>query len=210
MPIDIVGCGRTDAGVHAKDYVAHFDFEGQIDTDLFEYKLNRIVPEDICIHEIASVATSAHARFDAISRSYQYKLHIRKDPFALHSFHYRYAEEIDIESLNLASSLLYEHNDFFPFCKANSDNKTNICSITRAHWTQDGHSFTFDISADRFLRGMIRLIVGMCLNVSRNRLTIGEVSEALANQTRLKEDWSVPAHGLVLLDIVYPYPIWRN
>jgi tRNA pseudouridine38-40 synthase len=207
---EIVGCGRTDAGVHAQDYVAHFDCESSIDLDLIHYKINKILPLDISVQEIVPVSAQAHARFDATSRSYKYKIHIIKDPFANQSFYYRYAESISLDALNTAATLLTHYSEFLPFCKTNGDNKSFTCHIKEAHWMQDGPYFVFDITADRFLRGMIRLVVGMCLNVARGRLLIDDVKHALDHQIRLKEDWSVDAHGLVLRDIIYPYPLWRD
>ncbi len=206
-PIALIGCGRTDTGVHALGYVAHFDAEIPFALDEFVKKLNKMLPVSISVDGLVEVVKGSHARFDPISRSYQYKLHIKKSPLLSHSCHYRYGD-LDIEKLNQAAAILLEYNEFLPFCKANSDNKTFICILEKAEWTFDGNQYIFDITADRFLRGMIRLIVGMCINVSRDRLTLDEVKVAMNAQTRLREDWSVPACGLVLRDIVYPYPLW--
>lgn len=202
--IEIVGCGRTDTGVHAINYVAHFDsFIPFIAPDLV-YKLNKILPQDIAIHEIIEVAQDAHARFDAISRSYTYQLHTSKTPFCERSFYYTY-DIPDIDRLNQASQLIVGFTDFTTFCKLPTDTKTKICRVQESYWTVHNQSYVYKIKADRFLRGMIRLIVGMCLNVDRGKLTLEEVQYALENQKRLKLDWSVPAVGLTLCDIKYPY-----
>ncbi len=202
--IDITGCGRTDTGVHAKDYYAHFDSETVGDIDTLIYRVNKILPNDIAIHDIIKVHDAAHARFDASSRSYQYHLHTSKSPFADRSYYYFY-DQPNVEILNDAASILLEYTDFTTFCKVNSDVHTMNCDIKECYWEQHGEHFTFHITADRFLRGMIRLIVGMCLQVSRGKLTIDEVRKALEEKRRIGQDWSVPAIGLVLCDIKYPY-----
>lgn len=202
--IDITGCGRTDTGVHAKDYYAHFDSETVGDIDTLIYRVNKILPNDIAIHDIIKVHDEAHARFDASSRSYQYHLHTSKSPFADRSYYYFY-DQPNVEILNDAASILLEYTDFTTFCKVNSDVHTMNCDIKECYWEQHGEHFTFHITADRFLRGMIRLIVGMCLQVSRGKLTIDEVRKALEEKRRIGHDWSVPALGLVLCDIKYPY-----
>ncbi|MBK8624612.1 MAG: tRNA pseudouridine(38-40) synthase TruA [Saprospiraceae bacterium] len=202
--IDITGCGRTDTGVHAKDYYAHFDSETVGDIDTLIYRVNKILPNDIAIHDIIKVHDAAHARFDASSRSYQYHLHTSKSPFADRSYYYFY-DQPNVEILNDAASILLEYTDFTTFCKVNSDVHTMNCDIKECYWEQHGEHFAFHITADRFLRGMIRLIVGMCLQVSRGKLTIDEVRKALEEKRRIGQDWSVPAIGLVLCDIKYPY-----
>lgn len=202
--IEIVGCGRTDTGVHAKEFTAHFDLSQPIHTEDITYRLNKFLPLDIVIHKIVEVSTESHARFDAISRSYVYRLHIEKNPFNFHSFYYPYKTP-NVEVLNKVASEMTRAKDFTAFCKTNSNNQTNICHITNCYWDSDGNNFEFKVSADRFLRGMIRLMVGACLNVDRGALTLDEVIESLAKGERLSRDWSVPGHGLTLLNIKYPY-----
>lgn len=203
-PIKLTGCGRTDTGVHALDYYAHFDFLQTFVEDTLIYRMNKILPVDIAIHSIFKVEADAHARFDAISRSYEYHLHTSKTPFAVRSYYYVY-EKPDLELLNEAAKLLLHYSDFTTFCKLNSDVSTKICKLTSCYWEQSGEAFVFKITADRFLRGMIRLIVGMCLQVARGKLTLDEVKDALEGNRRIGLDWSVPAIGLVLKDIKYPY-----
>lgn len=201
---DITGCGRTDTGVHARDYMAHFDTDQTIEAETVIYRLNKMLPQDISIHEVKRVADSAHARFDALSRSYEYHLHTAKSPFAVHSFYYTY-DKPDIEVLNEAAAIIMEYRDFSTFCKLHTDAKTMICHVTESYWIKNDDQYIYRISADRFLRGMIRLIVGMCLNVARGKIRIEDVHQALKNKQRTGHDWSVPANGLILCDIRYPY-----
>ena len=203
--IQLTGCGRTDTGVHARDYYAHFDVEAQItDVKLFVYRINKILPADIAVHDAFVVQDDAHTRFDAISRSYEYHLHTSKSPFLVHSMYYPY-DINDFDLLNQAAALIIEYQDFTTFCKLHSDAKTMDCRITESTWIKNKNTYIYRITSDRFLRGMIRLIVGMCLNVSSGKLTIDEVREAMEARKRTGHDWSVPAVGLVLCDIKYPY-----
>jgi tRNA pseudouridine38-40 synthase len=201
--VELTGCGRTDGGVHAKDFFAHFDALN-LDTSALMYKMNRMLPDDIAIHDIIPVHDEAHARFDAISRTYQYALHTVKLPFEHESFYFTYDSPI-LAKLNEAASLLLEFKDFETFCKSKSDVNTTICNVRESFWVQDGPCFKFSITSDRFLRGMIRLVVGMCLNVSRGVVSMQEVREALTSKKKLDMNWSVPPYGLMLCDIKYPY-----
>ncbi|MBP6693797.1 MAG: tRNA pseudouridine(38-40) synthase TruA [Saprospiraceae bacterium] len=206
---ELVGCGRTDTGVHAIHYIAHTDSNEELDNPKFLYKLNNILPEDIVIHVIRKTHEKAHARFDALSRSYVYKLHLEKSPFPDLSFLYTYKIP-DLEVLNKAVELLLDYRDFNSFCKTRTDVKTTLCNIESAYWIKnDSNEFEFHIKADRFLRGMIRLIVGMCLDVDRNKLTLDDVKKALDKKERLPRNWSVPAIGLFLCDIKYPEEIYK-
>lgn len=200
--ISIVGCGRTDTGVHASGYVAHLDTETIFDPEQLIYRANKLLPSDIAIHHIYPVDRSMHARFGAVSRSYQYHLHVVKSPFLPFSYYYVY-EKPDISKLNEAASLLLAYKEFFPFCKLHSDVKTMVCHLKESYWIQEGDNYIYKVTSDRFLRGMIRLIVGMCLQVSRGQLSIDDVKLSLDTQARLHQDWSVPAIGLMLYDIRY-------
>ncbi len=206
-PIALTGCGRTDTGVHARDYVAHFDADSIQELPELVYRLNRMLPPDIAIHDIVKVGGETHARYDAVSRSYEYFLHTSKSPFAIHSFYYMYGRP-DVNILNQAASLLLEYTDFFPFCKAHSDVHTTICQLQQSVWEKDGEQYIYRVTANRFLRGMIRLIVGMCLNVDRGQLTLEEVQQSLESRRRLRLDWSVPPQGLFLCNIRYPGPVF--
>ncbi len=200
--VAIVGCGRTDTGVHAQNYVAHVDLPHGIDIENLAYRANKLLPSDIAIHEIIPVTEQAHARFDAVSRSYEYHLHTAKSPFKPYSYYYYY-EEPNLDKLNAAANILLEYTDFTTFCKLHSDVHTMNCKLTESIWTKEGNTYIYKVTSDRFLRGMIRLIVGMCLQVSRGKVTLDEVKNALENRCRLTQDWSVPAVGLLLCDIKY-------
>lgn len=200
--ISIVGCGRTDTGVHAKNYVAHFDFEDIEDTDTLVYRLNKMLPSDIAIHDVFRVKDGAHARFDALSRTYNYRLHTRKSPFKTFSFFYFYGIP-DLDILNSAASIILEYEEFYTFAKSHSDVTNYRCAIKECQWKREGNDFVFTITSDRFLRGMVRLITGMCLLVARGKLSLDEVRRALDAQTRLTQSWSVPATGLMMTEIVY-------
>lgn len=206
-PVKIVGCGRTDAGVHAVDYLFHFDLSSSIkDSQQLIYKLNKVLPSTIVIRNLLDVPADFHARYDAISRTYTYKMHLGKEPFLEHySYAYPYrSTDIQLNALNSAAKLLTGRHDFTAFCKTGSDVDTHICEIRKSVWIQKGNNFEYHVTANRFLRGMIRLIVGMCLNVSRGKLELNQVSDAIKNGERLILDWSVPGKGLTLQDIQYP------
>jgi tRNA pseudouridine38-40 synthase len=206
-PIEVTGCGRTDTGVHAHQYFMHFDFEGAFPQG-FINRMNKYLPKDIALYQIMEVAPDAHARFDANSRSYEYHLEFRKNPFTTSTaYHFPFAEQIDRHQLQQAAALLLDYTDFFPFCKTNTDVKTMKCQLSRCEWIFDDarHQMVFHISANRFLRGMVRLIVGMCLNVGIGKTSLEEVRSAMDQQKRLKQSWSVPPQGLFLTDIRYPF-----
>ncbi len=205
---DIIGCGRTDAGVHASVFFFHVDL---IDKDYDEldivYKLNKILPPEISVIRMISVHNEAHARFDATSRAYCYRIHFRKNPFdRKYSFRYNQSVKPNFELMNSAAEQLLLYNSFFPFCKTQSDVLNYNCKITRSQWLKvNDYEFEFHIQANRFLRGMVRLIVGACLNVGIGKLTIQQLNSTLGLQERIPYPWSVPASGLTLVDIKYPY-----
>jgi tRNA pseudouridine38-40 synthase len=201
----LTGCGRTDSGVHALHYFAHFDTDPIKEVTHLIQKLNKMLNQDIVIHNIHMVDDNAHARFDAVSRSYRYQLHIEKSPFLPFSFYYRYGIP-DINILNSAASVLLKYHDFATFCKTHTDTKTTICNLTESHWNiNDSGQYTYHITGDRFLRGMVRLIVGMCLNITRNKLSLEAAEDAVSKGIRTGQDWSVPPQGLFLTDVKYPY-----
>ncbi len=205
--IEVVGCGRTDSGVHALDYVLHFDLDGELPGN-FIYRINRLLPDDIAFHHIQQVDRDAHARFDATSRSYVYRLGLSKDPFAAAlRWEYPYEKATHWDLVQEAADLIAKYDSFYPFCKSNTDVKTMKCEIKHSSWTfnEKNKEWVYRIEANRFLRGMIRLIVGMCVNVGRNKLSLADVQKALENQTRLSMPLSAPAHGLFLNNIKYSY-----
>lgn len=208
-PTKIVGCGRTDTGVHALQYYAHFDSNLMLN-DAFLYKMNSLVGTDIVFYNLIPVHEDAHARFDATSRSYEYVIDIVANPFRQETaFFCKYAASLDIAKMQEAAQLLLEYTDFETFCKTHTDTKTKLCTLCRSVWIFDNkqQQLIYHVTADRFLRGMIRLIVGMCLNVGRGQLSLEEVREALEKQQPLKKALSAPAKGLFLKDIKYEYII---
>lgn len=201
--LELVGAGRTDAGVHAKVMYAHFDYETEIDTIALEYRLNAFLPEDIAIHKIVRVKENAHARFDATSRTYEYWITKVKNPFLAASAHY-IKQELDIVAMNKASELLLSHTDFQCFSKSNTDVHTYNCDVTRAVWCAEDEKMIFTITADRFLRNMVRAVVGTLLDVGKGKTTLKDVEAILASKDRSKAGASVPAKGLYLTKIEYP------
>jgi len=205
--IELVGCGRTDTSVHASQYFAHFDFEGEF-PEGFLPRVNKYLPKDIAIRKIFPVAENAHTRFDATRRSYEYHLVFEKTPFEIDTaWHYYLGKKLEVEKLNEAASLLLNYKEFAPFCKTNHDAKTLVCDLHRCEWILDKKAgrLVFHITANRFLRGMVRLIVGMCVNVAVGKLELDEVRQAMEEQKPLSKSWSVPGHGLFLSEIRYPF-----
>lgn len=205
--IEIVGCGRTDTGVHARNYFAHFDhnapgFEENIEH--WVYKLNTVLPNDISVFTIQQVNENAHARFDATERTYNYFLHQHKNPFIENFSWYQYGH-IDFELMNMACDILLETADFTSFSKVNTQTKTNICFVSEAQWVQlNEHEWCFVITADRFLRNMVRAIVGTLMQVGRNKMTLDQFRKTIEQKNRSEAGMSAPAHALFLTDIQYP------
>ncbi len=206
--IEITGCGRTDAGVHASDYFAHFDFGGKFPKQ-FVARLNKYLGKDILIKGIFEMHDEAHTRFDAQERSYEYHLIFEKNPFRQEvATHYRNAHQPDFEKMQEAAALLSGYDAFAPFCKTHSDAKTMNCIMMRSEWEKisDSH-WVYHVKANRFLRGMVRLIVGACINVGIGKLDIETLRSAMERQTPLKQALSAPSEGLFLSEIIYPYAI---
>lgn len=205
--IEIVGAGRTDAGVHARVMVAHFDFEQALDVAQLAYKLNRILPKDISVSKVMAVSADMHARFSAVKRTYHYYIHLHKDPF--HRFyscelHY----ELDFRLMNEAAAYLLECSDFAAFCKVHTDVKTTICKVTEARWIDDGGGcWHFVISADRFLRNMVRAVVGTLIDVGRHRLTLERFKAVVEGKNRSNAGESMPGNALFLEDVKYPFDV---
>lgn len=205
--VELVGCGRTDTGVHASRYFAHFDFDGNF-PEGFLSRANKFLPKDIAIRQIFKVSENAHARFDATQRSYEYHLVFEKTPFETDTAWYYYlGRKLDTEKLNEAAGLLLDFRAFAPFCKTKHDAKTLECDLSRCEWIlhKENGRLIFHITANRFLRGMVRLIVGMCLNAAIGKLELQEVREAMEKQEPLSKSWSVPGHGLFLSEVRYPF-----
>ncbi len=204
QPVEIVGCGRTDTGVHARNYVAHTDIADVEPTDKVLYQLNAVLPNDIALKSIEETDTNFHARFDAIERHYQYYLHFHKDPFAGNQSHY-FQHHIDLNqgAMHEAASMLLMYQHFQPFCKTGSDADHFKCNLTESKWIFDRDHAVYSIKANRFLRGMVRLIVGACLHVGMGKITIEQLSESLDLQSLVPHAWSVPAEGLFLENVWY-------
>ncbi len=200
----IVGAGRTDAGVHARLMVAHFDAEEPIaNLSLLTDKLNRLLPPDIALYKIVPVIPEAHARFDATYRTYKYYLTLEKDPFRFDQT-YRYFGNLDFERMNEACKVLFEYIDFTSFSKMHTDVKTNNCRIMHAEWSQEGDCWVFTIQADRFLRNMVRAIVGTLLDVGRGKMDMAGLRRVIEAKDRCSAGISVPGHALFLVDVGYP------
>lgn len=198
------GCGRTDTGVHARQFYLHFNAEQEITSpDEVSWKLNHILPSDISTYELTRVHDRAHARFDAVSRSYSYFIHTRPDPFLVNRSMY-YPWPLDMDAMNEAASLLIMKADFASFCKSGGAQKTTICDIAEAKWMRIGNQLCFHIRADRFLRNMVRAIVGTLLDVGKGKLNPSDVSEIVEGKMRGLAGESVKACGLFLNGISYP------
>jgi tRNA pseudouridine38-40 synthase len=207
--VPVVGAGRTDAGVHARLMVAHFDRpEAPGELSILTGKLNRLLPEDIAIEKIIPVREDAHARFDALSRTYHYYVSTKKDPFN-NDFVCRLYGDLDFCAMNEACRVLYRYIDFTSFSKLHTDVKTNNCHILHAGWTKEGEVWQFTITADRFLRNMVRAIVGTLLEVGRGKLTAAGFQTIIEARDRGKAGTSVPAHALFLAGITYPEEVFK-
>lgn len=206
--IKLIGCGRTDTGVHARNFYAHFDFDilNIDDLEKLVYKLNQILPEDVFIYHIFRVEKNAHSRFDALSRTYKYYISNRKEIF-MSDFVWQYHVHLDINKMNETSSLLKEYTDFTSFSKLHTDVKTNNCRISEAYWTKEANQIVFTISADRFLRNMVRSIVGTLIDVGKEKMTKNEFCNVIESKNRSAAGTSVPAKGLFLENIQYPFKI---
>ncbi|HBF05761.1 MAG TPA: tRNA pseudouridine(38-40) synthase TruA [Prevotella sp.] len=214
--VEVVGAGRTDTGVHARRMAAHFDWTNTTDEDAtpangklpmpldqLVYDLNRILPRDIAVYEVKEVDSEMHARFSATSRTYHYYIHTRKDPFERHyslQMHY----PLDFDKMNEAAEHFLHHDDYAAFCKAGGDNKTTICHVTTAKWVQTSPTtWYFEITANRFLRNMVRAVVGTLIDVGRGRITMEQFLDILHNGTRSDAGESMPGNALFLEKVDY-------
>ena len=206
QPMSIVGAGRTDSGVHAKQLYAHFDCEISVNELEITYKLNSLLPKDVAVKRVFRVKADAHARFNATARSYVYRLSCTKNVFNTHLAYY-YKPHLELNKMNEAAKLLIGFKDFQCFSKSNTDVFTYNCNITRAEWKVIDNELHFFISADRFLRNMVRAIVGTLINVGIGKLEVSDIPKILASKDRGKAGYSVPAHGLYLTKVIYPEEI---
>lgn len=202
--VELMGAGRTDTGVHAKMMYAHFDFEAVFNSDAIVHKLNSYLPKDLAVFEIVPVHDTAHARFDATKRTYEYHINTFKDVF-LHEQSWYYHQSLDVDLMNQAAQILLHHTDFQCFSKVNTDVNTFNCKISEAYWQSENNSLIFTISADRFLRNMVRAIVGTLINIGLHKITLEDFNAIIASKDRSEAGFSVPAHGLYLTNIKYDY-----
>ena len=201
--VTVTGAGRTDAGVHARMMVAHFDFATPIDGQQLTYKLNKILPYDIAVEKVEQVSEDMHARFSATSRTYHYYIHTQKDPFLrAYSCELHYA--LDFEKMNEAGRILMTYEDFGAFCKAGADVKTTLCQVTAARWVQTSEiTWYFEITANRFLRNMVRAVVGTMIDVGRGRLSLEDFRKVIEGKQRSDAGESMPGHALFLEKVAY-------
>lgn len=208
--VEIVGAGRTDTGVHAAYYVAHFDTEREIaDGKKFSYHLNALLPPDIAVRNVERVPDQAHARFDAREREYTYHILPYKEPFRTETT-WQYYVPLDMERMNEAAALLMRYDDFTTFSKLHSNNRTSICKIYAAEWRRSGDELLFTVRADRFLRNMVRSIVGTLVDVGRGKISVEAFRGAIESLDRSRASSSAPAQGLFLSDIRYPEEVFRK
>ncbi len=205
------GCGRTDAGVHASEYFAHFDStKNDLQTNQTSWilKFNHTLPADIAIQKIFTVHKKTNARFDAVSRTYRYIINRKKNPFQINKAYFLYGN-INVDDMNKATKILFDYVDFSSFAKSNTQNLTNICKIYKAEWKEENGLLIFTISADRFLRNMVRAIVGTLLDVGKGKISLEEFDQVIKSKTRSNAGFSVPACGLYLTKVEYPSTIFE-
>ena len=201
--IEVIGAGRTDTGVHARLMVAHFDGDDNIDVVQLAYRLNRILPQDIAVHEVKPVSEDMHARFSAKSRTYRYYIHFKKNPFH-RAYSYEIHYDLDFDAMNNAASYLLEQSDFTSFFFFFTDAKTMICHVTHAQWHKmSDNAWYFEITANRFLRNMVRAVVGTLIEVGRHRMDFDAFKKVISDKTRTAAGESMPGHALFLEDITY-------
>ncbi|MGD0710981.1 MAG: tRNA pseudouridine(38-40) synthase TruA [Bacteroidales bacterium] len=209
--IQITGAGRTDTGVHARNYFAHFDVETIFNKEQINdlvYRLNSVLPLDISILNVFPVKNEAHARFTAISRTYKYYICRSKDPFN-NNYAWRIYGDLDVDAMNEAANTLFDYVDFTSFSKLHTDVKTNNCKILHVRWTEENGLLVFTIIADRFLRNMVRAIVGTLIDVGKGKISLAEFRKIIESKNRCDAGYSVPAQGLFLEEIKYPEDIFE-
>jgi tRNA pseudouridine38-40 synthase len=202
--INVIGCGRTDTGVHASQFYAHFDFETVDNLQSFKFKMNKMLPKDIAIHQIFEVNANAHARFDAIKRTYHYHIITNKNPFLIDTS-LLFTQPLDFNKMNQASKILMNHTNFECFSKVKTDVTNFNCTVTNAEWIKTENGYMFVISANRFLRNMVRAIVGTLLEVGAGTISIDDLHQIIESKNRSRAGKSVLPNGLFLAEVKYPY-----
>ena len=206
--IEVMGAGRTDAGVHAEQLFAHFDFEKEFTIEEVLYKVNAIMPNEIVVYGIREVKADAHARFDALSRSYEYRIILGRNPFQNETTWQLINKKLNILKMNAAAEILLTYTDFKCFSRSNTDVKTYNCDITEAKWILNENSLTFYITADRFLRNMVRAVVGTLLEIGTEKTTLEEFKKIIESKNRSNAGPSAPPQGLFLTEITYPNTVF--
>ena len=203
--VSVKGCGRTDTGVHARNYYAHFDIDNEIeDLEALARQMNAFLPEDIVVYRIWQVAPERHARFDAVSRTYHYYITRTKNPFHTQDAYFLYGD-LDVEKMQEAVNILFDYEDFTSFSKVHTQVKTNNCKIMEARWFEQDGLLVFHIKADRFLRNMVRAIVGTLLEVGKGHMTLEGFRAVIEQKNRCGAGTSVPAHALFLEEVEYDW-----
>jgi len=206
--VNVTGCGRTDAGVHARNFFLHFDLHQPLafTPQDFVFRLNRFLPEDIAIYDVREVSAETHARFDAISRTYRYYISRQKDPFVQETA-LTFTGKLDVDAMQQAAGYLLDYKDFTSFSKLHTQTATNFCRLVEARWEQTGNQLVFTITADRFLRNMVRAIVGTLLEVGKGKLKPEDMKDIIEAKDRSKAGYSAPAQGLFLEEVRYPFEL---
>jgi len=204
--VSIVGAGRTDTGVHALKMFAHFDTDLSFDVDDLVFKLNSFLPKDIAIQDVFNVKPEAHVRFDAISRTYRYRIALNKNAFNFENAYF-FTKTLDVNKMKEAANILFQYKDFQCFSKVNTDVKTYNCNIMKAEWHIENDELHFVIKADRFLRNMVRAIVGTMINIGIGKIQVSDLHDIIKSKDRSEAGYSVPAHALYLIDVEYPKTI---
>lgn len=209
QPINTIGSGRTDTGVHASQQFVHFDVTDLLDEKEVLHRFNRLLPNDIAAKGLFQVSDDAHARFDAFERIYHYHVTLTKDPFKRFYAHYL-SREPDVEKMNKAAAMLLQYEDFTSFSKVKGDTKHYNCNMYEAFWEQQDQHLLFTIRANRFLRGMVRLVVGTLLDVGRGKLTVEQFEHIISSKDRSKASGAAPAEGLYLAKVSYPEHLFQG
>lgn len=209
-PLEVVGAGRTDTGVHAEEFFAHVDIENEFNPGEIIYKLNGLLPNDIVVYDIFETTENAHARFDAASRSYEYRIFLGKNPFLTETAWQLITTKLAVDKMNEAAEILKTHTNFKCFSRSNSDVRTYNCNIMNAGWKQTNQLLVFHITADRFLRNMVRAIVGTLIEIGKGKMTLAEFISVIESENRCNAGTSAPAQGLFLTQVTYPKTIFKN
>ncbi len=209
-PFEIVGAGRTDAGVHADEFYAHVNIENEFNANEIIYKMNALLPNDIVVYDIFKTTENAHARFDALSRSYEYRIFLGKNPFLNETAWQFITTKLNVERMNEAAKILETHTNFKSFSRSNSDVRTYNCNIMHAKWKQTNQLLVFHITADRFLRNMVRAVVGTLIEIGKGKMNLEEFKQIIESENRCNAGPSAPAQGLFLTQVTYPKTIFIN